>query len=361
MAALEIARSRVRRLTRPGLLAYGPAALGRVVVGRVALRWMAAALAVAWPLLLAPASFALAAGDGATLTLSGGHVTVVPSAGLGLARTPEELTPGDRPTACREGFDVCLYLRPSAYAGTNLRSAGMAITRRDDLTSVTSCLLAQPTGWTGLQPAVNLPLGVADAQTQQGPATSRFGDVGEGAAGSYTTGQLLRLSAAGACWEFETSVWLSRFENYAPGAVKAFTDADLAHVEELFDSVLGSVAFDGHTIVWPDRGSGDLSDFVRVDVPDPATSPLRVTGEARGVWFFEATFPIELLGPDGVAIASGRATATGDWMTTGFVPFEAEIPYEIEAPVVATLVLRRDNPSGLPQNDAAAAYPVTLR
>jgi hypothetical protein len=226
---------------------------------------------------------------------------------------------------------------------------------------VTSCLLAQPSGWTGLQPAVRMPLGATDDLVPPGPATSRFGDVGEGAAGSYTTGQLLRLSAGGACWEFETSVWLSRFENYAPGAVKAFTDGDLAHVEALFGTVLDSVAFDGRRIVWPDRGSGDLSDFVRVNVPDPATSPLRVSGEARGVWFFEASFPIELLGPDGGVIASGRATAIGEWMTMGFVPFEAEIPYQIEAPVAATLVLRRDNPSGLPQNDAAAAYPVALR
>ncbi len=330
-------------------------------VVRAVARRVAAALVVAWPILGAPASFALAAGDVTTLTLPGGHVTIVPSEDLGLAWTPGELAPGDRPTACREGFDVCLYVRPSAYAGTNLRSAGMAIKRRGDLRSVTSCLLAQPSGWTGLQPAVRMPLDTTDDLAPTGPATSRFGDVGEGAAGSYTTGQLLRLSAGGACWEFETSVWLSRFENYAPGAVKAFTDGDLAHVEGLFGKVLGSVAFDGRSIVWPDRGSGDLSDFVRVDVPDPATSPLHVRGEARGVWFFEATFPLELIGPDGVVIASGRATAIGDWMTMGFVPFEAEIPYQIEAPVAATLVLRRDNPSDLPQNDAAATYPVRLR
>lgn len=42
----------------------------------------------------------------------------------------------------------------------------------------------------------------------------------------------------------------------------------------------------------------DLSDQIIVTDPIPdqlITSPLIITGEARGTWFFEATFPVSLL------------------------------------------------------------------
>ena len=56
-------------------------------------------------------------------------------------------------------------------------------------------------------------------------------------------------------------------------------------------------------------------------------SPLSITGEARGTWFFEATFPVVLTNWDGLIIAEGYATAQGDWMTEEFVPFTAELEF----------------------------------
>src|SRR5690606_37483728 len=112
--------------------------------------------------------------------------------------------------------------------------------------------------------------------------TSRFGDVGEGAAGSYTVGELLRLFDGTDCWEFETRLALTRFENYPPGQVVEFTEDDRAAVERLFWSVLDSADVLGTRVDWPDEGSSDLSAFVRVEVPAEATSPLTLRGEARG-------------------------------------------------------------------------------
>jgi len=145
-------------------------------------RTAAAALAV----LACLAAPALAAGDVDSMVLAGGRVGLDTPAELSLAVTPEQLLTDASPPPCREGFDYCLYLPAEAYAGTNLRSAGLAVTRREDLRAPASCLLAQPDGWSGLQPGV----------VYEGPgspvATSRFGDVGEGAAGSYTLGEVLR-------------------------------------------------------------------------------------------------------------------------------------------------------------------------
>lgn len=95
-----------------------------------------------------------------------------------------------------------------------------------------------------------------------------------------------------------------------------------------------------------------------------ASSPIRVTGEARGNWFFEATFPIDVVDWDGRIIGSGYATADGEWMTTEFVPFTATVTYSLPAEeqnARGTIILRKDNPSGLPEHDDALEIPVFLR
>src|SRR4051812_27006014 len=49
-----------------------------------------------------------------------------------------------------------------------------------------------------------------------------------------------------------------------------------------------------------------------------------VTG---GGWFFEASFPIQVLDGDGRVIGTGHAQALSDWMSTGTVPFSASISF----------------------------------
>ena len=69
----------------------------------------------------------------------------------------------------------------------------------------------------------------------------------------------------------------------------------------------------------------EKNNFVHLETPQLnqlVQSPLIVKGEAKGNWFFEASFPVFLYDLDGKIIARGIATAKGDWMTTEFVPFE---------------------------------------
>jgi len=108
-----------------------------------------------------------------------------------------------------------------------------------------------------------------------------------------------------------------------------------------------------------DSASGNA--LVRVTSPltdAVITSPLLVQGEARGDWYFEASFPIHLFDGNGLEIAVVPARAEGAWMTTEFVPFAATLTFDIPATAAGTLVLERDNPSGLPQNDAQVSIPV---
>ncbi|MDD5251521.1 MAG: Gmad2 immunoglobulin-like domain-containing protein [Patescibacteria group bacterium] len=87
-------------------------------------------------------------------------------------------------------------------------------------------------------------------------------------------------------------------------------------------------------------------------------SPLTVVGEARGTWYFEASFPVKLLDANGQLLAAVPAQAQSDWMTENFVPFKAELTFEAPTTATGTLVLEKDNPSGLPQNADELRIPV---
>jgi len=106
-------------------------------------------------------------------------------------------------------------------------------------------------------------------------------------------------------------------------------------------------------------------DLIRIDSPRPnqeIESPLIIKGEARGYWFFEGDFPVVLTDWDGLIIAQAIAQAKGEWMTQDFVQFEALL--EFEKPGYSdkgSLILQKDNPSGLPENDDALEIPVIFK
>ena len=106
------------------------------------------------------------------------------------------------------------------------------------------------------------------------------------------------------------------------------------------------------------------TDLIVVDQPKPGATisrSLTVSGQARGNWFFEASFPIEVVDPNGAILLNTYMEAQGEWMTTEFVPFSrtVTIPGTYTGP--ATLILRKDNPSGLPEHDASVSMPVTIQ
>jgi hypothetical protein len=91
------------------------------------------------------------------------------------------------------------------------------------------------------------------------------------------------------------------------------------------------------------------------------TSPLTVEGIARGSWYFEARFPVELRNSKGTVIAQTVAEAKGDWMTTNYVRFSATLNFSPQpAGSAGMLVLKKDNPSGLPQNGNELDIPIAF-
>lgn len=105
-------------------------------------------------------------------------------------------------------------------------------------------------------------------------------------------------------------------------------------------------------------------DLIQVESPRPNTeisSPIIIKGKARGTWFFEGSFPIKLLDDKNVVIANTIAKADGEWMTQNFVPFTAILPFSSSGAKKGKLILQKDNPSALPENEDFLEIPLRFR
>jgi hypothetical protein len=88
------------------------------------------------------------------------------------------------------------------------------------------------------------------------------------------------------------------------------------------------------------------------------TSPFVVRGKARGSWFFEANIGVRLFDANGKLILAHYGMTNEDWMTTEFVPFSSSLSFGPPETETGTLVIAKDNPSGLPEHDASYSIPV---
>ena len=105
------------------------------------------------------------------------------------------------------------------------------------------------------------------------------------------------------------------------------------------------------------------SDVLKVDTPlagSKISSPVTVSGQAVGPWFFEASFPVDVTDSDGNILGQGFVQAQSEWMTTDFVPFEGEVTFGPTTDTNGFIVFRKDNPSGLPEHDDSRIMPVSF-
>jgi len=104
-----------------------------------------------------------------------------------------------------------------------------------------------------------------------------------------------------------------------------------------------------------------IADEIKIETPSAnqvITSPLEITGQALGNWYFEASFPVKLINDQGQIIAQGQANAQKDWMTTDLVPFKAELKFSGVTSTLGMLIFSNDNPSGLPENEKQYGVPI---
>lgn len=93
---------------------------------------------------------------------------------------------------------------------------------------------------------------------------------------------------------------------------------------------------------------------------DMVTSPLTISGEAKGNWFFEAVIPIKLVDKDNNIILNSYAQTQESWMTEDFVSFEAILDFTTTA-TSGYLVIEKNNPSDLKNLDNLFRVPVIFK
>jgi len=117
----------------------------------------------------------------------------------------------------------------------------------------------------------------------------------------------------------------------------------------------------------PDKSSTSpqIKDLIVVTSPNPnkkIESPLIVSGNARGYWFFEGDAPVVITDWDGLIVGEGYITATEPWMTEEFVPFEGAIEFtKPEYKNTGSIIFKNANASGLPEHDKALEFPVLFK
>ena len=113
----------------------------------------------------------------------------------------------------------------------------------------------------------------------------------------------------------------------------------------------------------PQPQPASKDDLIVVNQPLPESmisSSVTITGQARGTWYFEASFPVKLLDENGKVLAVAPAQAQGEWMTTEYVPFTVTLAFVKPETATGTLVLEKDNPSGLPEHANELRIPVVF-
>ncbi|HET8884759.1 MAG TPA: Gmad2 immunoglobulin-like domain-containing protein [Salinimicrobium sp.] len=112
------------------------------------------------------------------------------------------------------------------------------------------------------------------------------------------------------------------------------------------------------------KNNNENHELIHVDQPEVGTSissPIEISGKARGYWFFEASAPIDLINDEGEVIAQGYIEATEPWMTEEFVPFKGEISFETEKEFKGFLLFHKANPSGLKEHADSYKIPVIFK
>jgi hypothetical protein len=106
-------------------------------------------------------------------------------------------------------------------------------------------------------------------------------------------------------------------------------------------------------------------ELIQINQPKPNSlvkNPIILMGKAKGAWFFEGGFPVVLVyAPSKNLSIQVRATAEGDWMSENWVEFGATLDFPPTSEDNGFIILKKDNPSGLKENDAEVWVPIKFR
>jgi hypothetical protein len=96
------------------------------------------------------------------------------------------------------------------------------------------------------------------------------------------------------------------------------------------------------------------------DISKPLKSPQKIIGLVDKTWVFEGSFPLELFDNQYRSLFKGNAAAP-NWLDedSKYTNFSATLKF-ITKKQSGFLMIKNDNPSGLPQNDKSLTIPVVF-
>ncbi|MEI6378688.1 MAG: Gmad2 immunoglobulin-like domain-containing protein [Candidatus Falkowbacteria bacterium] len=163
----------------------------------------------------------------------------------------------------------------------------------------------------------------------------------------YFVGLIACLSAALSLLKFYTpSIWVCQDSQWVkqgnPKTPKPTADCGV----NLQNQRPAAPAQDGELIIYEPVPNSIVS------------STIHIRGQAKGKWYFEGSFPISIVNEAGQTLAQGQAKAQADWMQEGWVPFVSDLSLAKPETGRGFIILKKDNPSGLPANDAEIRLPI---
>ncbi|MEI8130760.1 MAG: hypothetical protein WCG55_04640 [bacterium] len=109
--------------------------------------------------------------------------------------------------------------------------------------------------------------------------------------------------------------------------------------------------------------SGDVADLVSLSITPGATitDVATITGEIKGVYFFEGKAQGVLLDENKKILNSFSLDATSNWLTADAVSFTATVDTTSALAGPGYIRLKNDNPSGDPEKDKYIDVPIVIQ
>ncbi|MDD2907698.1 MAG: PQQ-dependent sugar dehydrogenase [Candidatus Gracilibacteria bacterium] len=140
----------------------------------------------------------------------------------------------------------------------------------------------------------------------------------------------------------------------SPGGVSYITDDK--------KGVIYKLAYNNPEFILIDKQSfTDDENKIKADIEVNKNNEILINGEASGTWYFEAVFGIELVDENNNMLYQSYTTADSDWMTTDYVPFHSLFKYEDPKTDYGYIIFKKDNPSGLKENDLEKKVKIKIR
>lgn len=114
----------------------------------------------------------------------------------------------------------------------------------------------------------------------------------------------------------------------------------------------------------PVKESSTTKEYFKLESPvvnSEVSSPLVISGQAQGTMFFEGSFPVSIEDANGKVLGTDISKTDADWMTEKMVPFKATITFKKSTTKTGFIVLKNDNPSGLPENEHSVKFPISFK